>query len=328
MSCNYSNWVKKSKYQELEDKYKKGENCEKPDYSNYILKSEHQRALDSIDSERKSLIGERNILQTRIKSQQLSNSKLQDTMNSYLAASKITNSIAEKYIGDFKNYLGKWFMICSNVDQRYHLSTRGRHNGGGQVVITTDNNKANDLFTVDPYGHIICYSNLNTVLAAVPNKTRVQVDTKTTKKNAFIKTTETTFENRFNFNNGAGIYCVSVNDQNYPPNFMHWTYQKGRINLAANNAYGWDLSGHNQVSNDKPVQLWSVAGDDYKDRFWTIKVVEAFQPSQAQIDTIAKVVALVVFCICVYFLLKSIYGDEIKNLYIRAPTSGGWNDYW
>ena len=229
--------------------------CKACDFSNYVKKSEYDNKVNEL--------------------------------NKYKGIYDIVNSIGvkENYTGDFKQYIGKWFMIVNRVNKDLHVSTYGRHNGGGNVMLSKSYDKNNDLFTVDPYGHLICYGNRNTVLAA--NNSRDQ-----------------------------RVRCVGINDPAIALHKIMWCYEGGLIKFYADKQFNWDMPGYEGDVKEK-AEINIYWNDGHTDQKWDIVVKEGFE-SPTNISTIEKVIAVIIGLIVLFYICKVIYGKSILTSYVRG----------
>ena len=276
--------VEKSKYDELEAKYKSKDNCECTKNQMNDLNSK----IANLTKERDAANSAKSKLNTELAATKKSLTNLQDSL-------KASEYESWRRIGDFQKYLGKWFMIVSKAKgqdgKERHISTDGRHNGGGNVVMRAGINPANDYFTVDAAGHIICKSNHNSILAVGKwnNYETVRVVGKDWNEGKDERAEWWLHEH------GLGYIWSSVHAKTGGKKF-HWEFP----NTDKANEGGTVI-----IHNDQ---------DDQVDYHWEIRVVEPFTVLDKLTDNIKRIIVLIVLFVAgLYILVKYIYSDKFEN---------------
>ena len=275
-SCDYEKYVNDN----WDAKYKsRCPACQACNYSDYVKKSDYNNKVNELNA--------------KITAKDNELKEYKSFKNTIDSIEKGTNN--ENYAGDFKNYMGKWFMIVNRGNKEYHVSTIGRHNGGGDIFLRKSYNKNNDLFTVDQYGHLICYGNKNTILASGDW-------------------------------NDAHVQCRAINDPAVALHKTMWCYEGGLIKFYSNKNLNWDIvGGVNNIGDDSVINIWS--NDGQEDQKWDIVVKEGFEISDSlNISTVEKIIAVIVGLIVLFYIIKVIYGKSILESYTR----GGYvnTKYW
>lgn len=219
----------------------------------------------------------------------------------YVKLNTINNlwiGIAKSYVGDFINYVGYWFRFVNKThDKKFHITTRGRQDGGGQIEFTAENTgDNNELFTVSPYGLIICKGNYNSIILA---------------------------DLLDGCDGNSRIRIVGVNDQ-HDVRLVHWKFVKSTVCLIANGNMVWDTPGYIDDVKEGNHICCCAEGPGREDNQYELVVKEGysrvgkFDGFNVSTDALARFIICLVVLMIAYFVFRTYI---VKR---EAERGGDW----
>ena len=256
--------------------------CKTCDYSNYVSKRDYDAK----------------VAQLSLSDQKLSEAKKE--LQDYKRKLDEINSNIRKTIGDFSDYVGKWFMIVNVANPKLHVSLKEMKIivKLKQVVLKSSYNKNTDLFTVDTNGRLISYGDRNSILCSDKSKKAVITIDKLDAAGTFSKNTA-------------------------------WCFENGLIKLTSDKSLNWDIAGGpGDVREGSNILTWN--NDGGADQKWKLEVKEGFDVYSRPPLNITRLISCIIIVVCLFFLIRFIYGDILSfnpfknNQQMIEPIS---NDY-
>ena len=313
-SCDYSKHKTLDEYNKLNEDLTAQVNDYKAKYEksvaeakNLATSSEGQKKTfndekNKLNDEKNMIIGERDNLKKEL-------DKAKADRDNY--ANKY-NSLASLDIGDFKNFIGKTFLLKNraqggncyvNVDDGF-LKLVDVNKKIGAFKLNSKSSATR--FTVDSAGHLFCKY-------AAPAKIGGILIVSNKSNNS----SSTAFSNMVSFDgnptNGARIKIVAAKPETFGSCQSRWRFEGNKIKSICNAGFGWDIpGGAGDVRNGVSIQLW--ADDNGEDRLYDIEVVESFTPMKQVVSncqSVLNVIAVVLFVIVFVQLFRFLYKTQI-----------------